>query len=127
MWKMWERGKKEYRKNVIAAVNINKWGMFLNRRACELVGIGEGDTRWLLFFEDETNPNKYGFRVLLNEQEYPKSIYKVSYRDTNKTAKINAKSFVREHNLIERAEKVETNSFHLVKEDEEDFYSFIIQ
>jgi len=125
MWKIYERPKREYRKNVYAAININKGGMFLNRLACELIGMGatkENSIRFFLFHYDPDDRNRYGFRVLLNTQKYTKNLYKVKYRDENKTAKINAKKFIITHDLLKRAQKLEETTFPLIKEGEDFFY-----
>jgi len=124
MWKIYERPKREYRKNLYAAININRGGMFLNRMACDMIGMkAPEDIRFFLFHVDEKDKDRYGFRVFLNTQKYTKHLYKVKYRDQNKTAKINAKQFIITHDLLKRALKIEQATFPLFKEGE-DFYYF---
>jgi len=123
-WKVYERSRGERRKNVFAAININRGGLFLNRMACELVGMTKpGDERYILFYYDEQNKNLFGFEVLLNNQQHMKDLYKVKYRDANKTAKINARQFIIQNNLLERTLKIKQTTFPLIKE-KEDFYYF---
>ena len=125
MWKLYERPRRERRKNVYPAININRGGLFLNRMACEMVGmVKPGDERYILFYYDEQNKNLFGFQVLLNNQEHMKDIYKVRYREQNKTAKINAKQFIIQHGLLERALKIEQTTFPLTKDKNGDVYSF---
>jgi len=124
MWKPYERPKREYRKNLYAAININRGGMFLNHLACDMIGMkAPEDTRFFRFHTDEKDKNRFGFQVLLNTQQYARDLYKVKYRDENKTAKINAKQFVITYRLLERALKLEQTTFPLMKEGE-DFYYF---
>lgn len=123
MWKLYERPRREYRKNLYPAVNINRGGFFLNRMACDLIGMSvAGDVRYLLFYTDDKNKNLFGFRVLLNAQENLKDIYKVKYRDANKTAKINAKQFVIKNDLLSRALKLEQTTFPIIKDKEDIFF-----
>jgi len=126
MWELYERPKRERRKNIFAGININKGGMFLNRMACELIGMGPGDVRYFLFFTDKEKPNLYGFLALLSPQKHEKNVYKVRYREFNRTAKVNAKQFIILHRMLEKAAKVGESTFPLTKE-KDDFYSFEIK
>lgn len=125
MWKLYERPKREYRKNIYPAVNINRGGMFLNHMACEMIGFKEpGDVRYFLFYVDEQDKHRFGFQVLMNTQENIKNIYKVKYRYANRTAKINAKQFVISNHLLERALKIEQTTFPLIRDKEGDIFFF---
>jgi hypothetical protein len=124
MWKPYERPRREYRKNIYPAININRGGMFLNHMACEMIGLKEpGDVRYFLFYTDDQDKERLGFRVLMNTQENIKNIYKVKYRHANRTAKINAKQFVITNGLLERGLKIGQTTFPLTK-DKEGFYFF---
>ncbi len=114
-WTIHERPKLRVRAVTNPQLNINKVALFINRAACESIGIDENNDRWLLLLYDLKNPNKLGLWFWKDKRNnYSENLYKVTFMKATRTAKIGAISFIQQHKLYEKAKKVGRTTFPLI-------------
>ncbi len=120
IWITVKRPVREYRHNTYASINFGPGGIYFNKMACDLLGFGQGKKRWIMFLSDENDPRRIGFTVLNNPQENVESVYRVSYRPSNNTAKVSAKAMLDELQIMEKTRSVGTASFPIKIDKEND-------
>ncbi len=120
MWRIYKRPTRERKIGLFPGINIHRGGMQLNKMACAEMGIGVGDVKYFVMYEDEKNPNRFGFRVLNTPQSAEiENVYKVVYREDQRTAKVNSRQFIENFGLLERAMKLDKTTFPLEQEESE--------
>ncbi len=110
-WKKIVRPQRESRYNTCAQVNFGPGGVAFNRLACELLGFTAEKPKWVIFMVDDKDPRKIGFSVLNNPQKDVDSVYKVSYRAANRTAKVRARAMLAELNVLAKVKVARSTTF----------------
>jgi len=116
MWVKDKRPKREPRIAMFPTIHVHRKGMQLNKGASEEMGLPDGEPRWMVFYVDDKNPNRYGFIVLKNPQKDIDDVYKAVYRAKAKVTKINNVGFCERYDILERALKMNRTTFPLSKE-----------
>jgi len=112
VWEAHEPQEGRKRRHLPPTVVVTPTGLVLNRRAVDLVGTDKRAV--ILYYNKETESMGLWFWVERQDAgDKANKCYAVTHYEPLGIAKITAKSYVREHDLIQRAKRIGRPSFLL--------------
>ena len=132
-FKVHPRPKPGVGTKVIPKVAVTPGGLYLNRKASDMVGTKDKFRAVLVYYDKDTTTIGLWFwkdrDSVLNSEA--KNAYSITYYPPTGISKISCKSFIEQHQLVEKAKVFEQVSFPMVPHNEweggENFYAIKIQ